>query len=122
MAMVESLIVGLVLAAVSGVSFIAYKHPASFALVFPSAVVVISFFSVKLCTYQLGIAISSASSISRMAAELPTAPLSSIATDATLLHSSIKFLGGTIIAYVGIVAYLFLLRRLPKLLATGASN
>lgn len=114
--MIETIASGLVLAMVSGLSFIAYKHPAGFGRLFFPIANVITSVAAGLCVWALLNLALAASVISHLATEFPDKPMSTIAQNASTVVDSLKSLAVIVIVYVIVMAYLFFLRQLPKIL------
>ena len=120
--MIDTLITGLVLAFVSAVTLVAYKHPGGFRRNFFSLINFISIPAMVIVLWGVIDIVVSAGVIHGISISNPTFPLSSIATYAAKLHAALKQIGVTFIVYLGSVAYLFLLRQLPDLLKEKSEN
>ncbi|WEN13871.1 hypothetical protein PY254_11520 [Rhodanobacter sp. AS-Z3] len=114
--MIETIASGLVLAMVSGLTFIAYKHPAGFGRLFFPIANVISSVAIGLCARALLEIAFAASIISHLAKDFPTRPMSDIAQNASTVVDSLKSFGFVVTIYLVVMAYLFFLRQLPKIL------
>lgn len=122
MNIIETLGVGLLLTALSGISFIAYKHPTAFARLFSPSFRFITCGVAVFLVYHLLDAVLSSFVIWHMVTEQPEAPLSSIAGQASTLWQALIYLITTAVVYIIFVTYLLLLRQLPDILAESPSK
>jgi len=119
---IESIGVGLILAVVSAVTFIAYKHPTVYRQTYLGVVVFVSAICLFLCIFQLGAITWSAYTIGQMAGHQDAGTLPQIATEAVTLVTLLKWLAVTASIGAMVVAYLFLLRRLRAFLPEEPPN
>ncbi len=115
--MIETLVTGLILAFVTGVTVVAYRHPAGFKRNFTGLISLISYPSIMVFAWGILDVVMSAGVIYGISASNPAFPLSSIASYAVKLHSALIRIGVTTVIFLGSLGYLYFLRRLPDLLA-----
>jgi len=120
--MIESLITGLVLAAVSGVTFIAYKHPNGYARMYFSLNMATLSMAFGLCVFNGLNVFGSASVINHLVSKMPDLPLSSLTVEASKLHYSLKFIACTVFVAAIILGYFALLKYLPQVLGLNGKG
>ena len=114
--MIESLIVGLVLAGVSAVTFVAYKHPGGYARMYLWLNIATVSISWGLCFYNVLDVVGSALVINHLVSVMPNSQLSSIADQASKLRYSLKIIGWTLFVATIILGYFAFLKFLPLVL------
>jgi len=120
--MIESIFVGLVLATVSGITLIAYKHPDGFQRIYTNALGLVTMILISFIIFQILNIISAAGVIKHLATEMSTQPLSSIKERIDILSQSLWHIGWAVSIFTAIFAYLFFLRKLPYILNDKPSN
>ena len=120
--MIESIFVGLVLATVSGITFIAYKHPDGFQRIYTNVLGLVTMVLISFSIFQILNIISAAVVIKHLATEMPTQPLSSIKENIDVLSQSLWYIGWAVSIFAAVFAYLFILRKLPYILDDMPSN
>jgi len=107
--------IGIALAAVSGMAFVAYRHPSEYRrLAFIVAGAAGMVFLQVAMWQMLDISIN-ASTLAHIAKEIPESTLESQRDQITEIHSSLRQLAFSAIVALGVLGYLAFLLQLPKL-------
>lgn len=117
--MLQTLVASLIVAAVSSLTFVAYKHPQGFARMFPALLAGTGTIGLVYLIWQVLIIWSSAEIIDHLARTLPESPLESIQQHAHKLAASVRSSFICLAVLGGTWGYLFLLQRLPDILEHG---
>jgi hypothetical protein len=114
--MLDPLIVGLILAALSGITVIAYKHPRGYGRIFSLLVTLASCTAVMLIFWWALEISSTTALIGGLVEKLPTEPLRAISPYVVNQATAWSHIGVCLVIYVATLAYLFLLKRLPRII------
>ena len=114
--MLDPLIVGLILAALSGITVIAYKHPRGYGRIFSLLVTLASCTAVMLIFWWALEISSTTALIGGLVEKLPTEPLRTISPYVVNQATAWSHIGVCLVIYVATLAYLFLLKRLPRII------
>ncbi len=118
----ETLIYSLVVALVSGLTFIAYKHPVGYKKIY-TLLIPVSFVPVIIIlSYNLGALYSSIRSIGNDLLEKPDEKISLLSHNITRMNESLDYiLLSAVIGFV-VIGYLMFLHKLPVILETNSNE
>jgi len=118
---VETLVVTLIAAAVSGLAFVAYKYPLGYRKLALPLGICVAFFSLYAVVYGVGYVRSQISALGERLRERPSEPLSAYDYLISGMNQKVAWLAKIVVVCGLILGYLALLWFLPSILGINQS-
>ncbi len=119
---IETLIYSLIVAAVTGLSFIAYKHPNGYKKIFTSIMPLAIMALLMVLALNLGKLHSSIRIAGEMLLENPDATIQSASFSITSMNNSLDNILVVVVVGLFVIGYLFFLYKLPSILRSNDND
>jgi hypothetical protein len=119
---IETLLYSLIVAAVSGLTFVAYRHPNGYRKIFSALVPVASMAMLSVVGWNLGALGSSIQSVGKALKNNPEEKIQSSSFSITSMNESFDYIIIAVVVGFFIIGYLFFLYKLPTILEANQNE